>query len=387
MNARSSYFLFCLLTIAAIQVLAQTKKSLAPTGSSAQSSAKAYVPLAWQWEQKAITQRHQEFLDHIKGARNISIPKAQEDFFWEIDWDARQMYCTKVAEALFSKPAKFKFPEPFYSKNRNKPSSVPTAREKKLYLDCATSSVASRSEERKKWVKEAKDYAAEINRIDPATDSANLVPPVAAVREFVGNGKNEFASETFSASRYGGGYFENYSVTLEKGDGKQCPKFASISGDAEIYDGHLVGGGRTNSAHSVLLQVGNEFIAATLGTYEVSKGDIPIFSEVFHRSPASGYLSLSPDGNAIDVSFEEDKSDMTHLFENINKNQTWGTKGQGFLLIKSARYNLSTTWAKTDPYKNGANPSHDHSRGLAQQMNEYEFACVINFDKPIPSTK
>jgi hypothetical protein len=52
------------------------------------------------------------FLEHIKGARNISIPIAPNEFDWKVDWEAQQRYCRRIADAIFGDPQRIDFPLP-----------------------------------------------------------------------------------------------------------------------------------------------------------------------------------------------------------------------------------------------------------------------------------
>lgn len=51
-------------------------------------------------------------LEHIKGARNISIPIAPNEFDWKVDWEAQQRYCRRIADAIFGDPQRIDFPLP-----------------------------------------------------------------------------------------------------------------------------------------------------------------------------------------------------------------------------------------------------------------------------------
>lgn len=79
-------------------------------------------PEGWLREKNFVEVVRKDFLFHIEGAKNISIPANPKAFAWKIDWKKQHAYCVDVADALFKNMRRLSFPEPSFSATRD-PSS------------------------------------------------------------------------------------------------------------------------------------------------------------------------------------------------------------------------------------------------------------------------
>ncbi len=86
------------------------------------SAAQASIPVdpeGWAAESGFVEAVRKEFLRHIEGATNISIPADPKALEWKINWTKQQAYCNDIAEALFKNTGRLNFPEPSFSATRD----------------------------------------------------------------------------------------------------------------------------------------------------------------------------------------------------------------------------------------------------------------------------
>ncbi len=76
--------------------------------------------VGWEEEQNFYKQRQDQLLGHIKDASNIEVAKGWQGVApWQINWDAQQKFCHRVANVLFKEPYRLTFPEPQFSAYRD----------------------------------------------------------------------------------------------------------------------------------------------------------------------------------------------------------------------------------------------------------------------------
>lgn len=88
-----------------------------PASSGEMISAEQYGqavanPEAWKVFQEILNRNNEKFLKHIQDGTNVSVPRSYKEFTWKINWDAQQLYCKDLANALFSRSSRIEFLKP-----------------------------------------------------------------------------------------------------------------------------------------------------------------------------------------------------------------------------------------------------------------------------------
>jgi hypothetical protein len=285
-------------------------------------------PEGWAKEQAFFTQRRAEFLDHVKGAKNLIVAKGWDGVTsivvgydgirdWKINWPVQRAFCTRIARVVFKNQQQMSFPEPNYSLLRD-PAEELTALRFIAYPTCQAYKYSPAGiAHRKKQQEEIQNSVADW-----------LTYPWSQFRKY--------SEKQFTMTEW-------ISPPSEKSRGQEVMRELSIEYSAGLDERgcHRWGGrfqdhnkNRDDNSKVVAAVIDGEFVFFEFGTYNDETG----------------------------IASEEKRKKL---------GDWWGKPGQRYLLATGARHNLNGS----DSISSGAFPS-------ARGIEPYDFgnACVINFD-------
>lgn len=298
-------------------------------------------PDGWAKEQAFFSQRRAEFLDHVKGAKNIVVAKgfgAISDWssgyenapLWKIDWKRQQKFCKGIAEVLFRNPSKITFPEPQFSISRD-PAEKLAGLMPLAYPTCSSNvdpsgEVKTRKEQQEEIKNKSLDWLsyrwAQLRRY--------------SAPQFIGY-EWLYRGEKSQDGSYKPRVLElSYTAGL---DPRGCPLWGGRFGDENVT--------RDEQSKVVLAKIDDEFIFFEFGRYSKDAG-------------------------------------KTSAAEIKEVGDWWGRVDQPYVTATGSMHNLNHTLVKGKPHGIGTISGGSFPGTFGPGPYPYGNACVFNFDSSKP---
>lgn len=276
------------------------------------------------------------FLEHIKGARNISIPIAPNEFDWKVDWEAQQRYCRRIADAIFGDPQRIDFPLPDVIAVRDGVAATYEALGRAL-PKCVTPEPGT-DERLRRLVKREKAWP---TRWSIDVMQRNWLP-------------EKWRGRTAIKSRLA--YLIGDDYVLEYSYDRSEPYEVLTTVWRALYRPDPLNGCPSRDKDGPTIDP----------TTALGYG-------YFHPS-----ILVKVDGHPVPVDFGVySYRGAEDIQESLAKDRRWGRAGQKYLIVRSLRHNFWLDWALSAPPPNVDDEDENHTRtGLYS-------ACFINFDTAV----